>query len=81
MRGYTIVAALLDELAFWLGEDSSNPDFEIITAIRPAMSTIPNAMLLCASSPYAGRARCGRPIIATSVTMVRCLSGRSRHAR
>ena len=52
VRGYTIVAALLDELAFWLGEDSSNPDFEIITAIRPAMSTIPNAMLLCASSPY-----------------------------
>ena len=53
VRGYTVVAALLDELAFWQGEDSSNPDFEIVTAIRPAMATIPNAMLLCASSPYA----------------------------
>jgi hypothetical protein len=53
VRGYSIVCALLDELAFWQGEDSSNPDFEIVTAIRPAMATIPNAMLLCASSPYA----------------------------
>ena len=53
-RGYTIVAALLDELAFWRSEeDSSNPDHEIIAAIRPAMATIPDALLLCASSPYA----------------------------
>jgi hypothetical protein len=55
VRGYTIVAALLDELAFWQGEDSANPDHEIITAIRPAMATIPDALLLCASSPYARR--------------------------
>ena len=41
VRGYTIVAALLDELAFWRGEDSSNPDDEIISAIKPAMATIP----------------------------------------
>jgi hypothetical protein len=55
-RGYAIVAALLDELAFFRSDDSSaNPDTEIIAAIRPAMATIPNAMLLCASSPYAQR--------------------------
>ena len=55
-RGYSIVAALLDELAFFRSDDSSaNPDTEIIAAIKPAMSTIPNAMLLCASSPYAQR--------------------------
>ena len=55
-RGYTIVAALLDELAFWGTEDdSANPDGEVIAAIRPGMATIPNAMLLCASSPYARR--------------------------
>ena len=54
-RGYTIVAALLDEIAFWLGETSSDPDTEVVNAIRPGMSTIPNAMLLCASSPYARR--------------------------
>jgi hypothetical protein len=55
VRGYTILAALCDELAFWHTDDSANPDSEIIAAIRPAMATIPNAMLLCASSPYAQR--------------------------
>jgi hypothetical protein len=54
-RGYTIVAALCDEVAFWMSEDSANPDFEILDALRPGMATIPNAMLLCASSPYAKR--------------------------
>ena len=53
VRGYTIVAALLDELAFWPTDDAANPDNEVIAAIRPAMATIPNAKLLCASSPYA----------------------------
>jgi hypothetical protein len=55
VRGYTIVAALLDELAFWPTEDSTDPDYEVINALRPGMATIPNAMLLCASSPYAKR--------------------------
>ena len=55
LRGYTVISALLDELAFWRSDESSNPDSEIIAAIRPAMATIPNAMLLCASSPYAQR--------------------------
>jgi hypothetical protein len=53
VRGYSIVAALLDEIAFWGTEDSSEPDREIINAIRPAQATVPGAMLLCASSPYA----------------------------
>jgi hypothetical protein len=53
VRGYTIVAALLDELAFWpTTDDSANPDYEVINAIRPGMATVPGAMLLCASSPY-----------------------------
>ena len=55
VRGYTICAALLDELAFWPTDDSANPDTEVITALKPAMATIPGAMLLCASSPYAKR--------------------------
>lgn len=54
-RGYTIIAALCDECAFWSNENSTEPDYEVLTAIRPGMSTIPNAMLLCASSPYARR--------------------------
>ena len=52
-RGYTIVAALCDELAYWPTDDSAEPDYEVLNALRPGMATIPNAMLLCASSPYA----------------------------
>ena len=56
VRGHTIVAALCDEIAFWRSEELANPDTEIISAIRPATATVPNAMLLlCASSPYAKR--------------------------
>jgi hypothetical protein len=55
IRGYTVVALLLDELAFWLQENSTDPDSEIIAAARPAMATVPGAMLLAASSPYARR--------------------------
>jgi hypothetical protein len=55
-RGYTMVAALCDELAFWRSDEgSANPDSEIIAALRPAMATVPGSMLLCASSPYARR--------------------------
>jgi hypothetical protein len=55
-RGYTIVAGLLDEVSFWpVDESSSSPDVEVLNAIRPGMTTIPGAMLLCASSPYARR--------------------------
>jgi len=52
-RGYTYAAILADEVSFWRSEDSTNPDSEILAAVRPGMATIPNAMLLCASSPYA----------------------------
>jgi hypothetical protein len=55
LRGYTIAAALGDEIGFWPTEDSAAPDTEILDALRPAMVTIPGAMLLCASSPYARR--------------------------
>jgi hypothetical protein len=56
VRGYTLVAALCDEIAFWQGDDSANPDTEILAALRPAMTTMaPDAMLLCASSPHARR--------------------------
>ena len=55
IRGRTIVAALCDEVAFWQSENSANADEEVLSAIRPAMATIPGSMLLCASSPYARR--------------------------
>ncbi len=52
VRGYTIVGALCDELAFWRDDSSANPDSEVLAALRPAMATVPGALLLCASSPY-----------------------------
>jgi hypothetical protein len=54
-RGYTLAAVLCDEIAFWPTDDSAEPDYAILDALRPGMSTIPSAMLLCASSPYARR--------------------------
>ena len=55
VRGYTLAAVLLDELAFWPTEETTNPDFEVIAALRPGMATIEGAVLLAASSPYARR--------------------------
>jgi hypothetical protein len=55
-RGYTYGAVLADEVAFWHSDESSlNPDTEILRALRPGLTTIPGAMLLIASSPYARR--------------------------
>ena len=55
VRGHTVVAAICGEIAFWMLEESRNPDVEILDALRPAMATIPGAILLCLSSPYARR--------------------------
>lgn len=54
-RGYTLLAVICDEIAFWRSEDSANPDTEVINAVRPGMATIPDSLLLCISSPYARR--------------------------
>ena len=54
-RGYTIAACIADEIAFWPSDDAAEPDFAILDAVRPGMATIPNSLLLCASSPYAKR--------------------------
>jgi len=55
VRGYTVVGAVLDEVAFWRSDDSANPDREIVAALRPAMATVPGSLLLGISSPYARR--------------------------
>lgn len=55
-RGYTYVAVLADESAFWRSEESAaNPDREILNAMRPGLGTIPDSILLNASSPYRKR--------------------------
>ena len=55
VRGYSLAAALCDEVAFWPQEDSATPDEEILAALRPGLASIPGSMLLCASSPHARR--------------------------
>jgi len=55
IRGYTIIAAVCDEIAFWRSDESANPDSEILNGLRPGMATIPGALLLCISTPYARR--------------------------
>lgn len=55
-RGYSFAAVLADETAFWRNDDATaNPDVEIFRALRPGMASIPGAILLNASSPYARR--------------------------
>jgi hypothetical protein len=55
LRGYTLIGAVCDEIAFWRSEDSANPDREILAGLRPSMATVPGSLLLCISSPYAHR--------------------------
>ena len=53
LRGYTLLGAVLEELAFWRSEGtSSNPDKEILAAVRPALATIPESLLIGISTPY-----------------------------
>jgi hypothetical protein len=52
VRGRTLAAALCDEAAFWRSDESRNPAAAVIAALRPGLSTIPGAPLLCASSTY-----------------------------
>ena len=53
VRGRTVIAALLDEIAFWRADDSANPAGEVIRAVRPALASLaPDSLLLAASSPY-----------------------------
>ena len=53
VRGRTVIAALLDEIAFWRSDDSANPAGEVVRAVRPALASLaPDSLLLAASSPY-----------------------------
>jgi hypothetical protein len=53
LRGVTAVAVIADEIGFWLTEDtqSTNPDTEILNALRPALATT-HGPLIAISSPY-----------------------------
>lgn len=55
VRGRTVVAAILDEVAFWRSENTASPDIDVYNAIKPATATMPGAMIIGISSPYARR--------------------------
>jgi len=52
IRGYSVVCAIADEVAFWRSE-GANPDKEIFTALRPCMANIEGSLLIAISSTYA----------------------------
>jgi len=52
LRGFTVLCCILEEIAFYRSEESANPDKEILAAVRPALATIPDSLLLGISTPY-----------------------------
>jgi hypothetical protein len=52
VRSITAPAAICDEVAFWMIENSANPDTEILNALRPALATT-GGPLMVISSPFA----------------------------
>jgi len=54
VRGYSMIGAVCDEVAFWPSDEhSASPDVEILNALEKGSANIPGAMLLGVSSPYA----------------------------
>lgn len=52
LRGWSIPAAVLDELAFWRLEGAADSDTEIQTSIRRGMIGFPRTKLIKISTPY-----------------------------
>jgi hypothetical protein len=53
IRGFRVVAAVLDEIGFWRNEiTAANPAEDVLNALRPAMATFPNHKLIKISTPY-----------------------------
>src|SRR5262245_9993249 len=52
IRGFSAVAVILDEVAFWLSEESAQPDVEVLNAVRPCLATT-GGPLIAISSPHA----------------------------
>lgn len=54
-RGRSYALAIVEEAAFLPQADSTDPDTELLRALRPALARVPGSMLVVISSPYARR--------------------------
>ena len=52
LRGRTILCAIFDECCYWLSEESATPDYETYAAIKPAMVTLPDSLLIGITTVY-----------------------------
>ena len=53
IRGKTVVCGVLEEVCFWRWEEESAvQDKEVVRALRPSMSNIPESLLIAISTPY-----------------------------
>jgi len=53
LRGFTVCAAICDEIGFWRDANSANPAGTVLNALRPAFATVPGSLLMGISTPYA----------------------------
>ncbi len=52
LRGYSVILACMDEMAFWHSDElSANPDSQVLTAVEPMLLST-RGRLMIASSPY-----------------------------
>ena len=56
VRGFSIVSAVADEVAFWwLDAESANSDKEVLSSLRPGLARVSGSVLWVISSPHATR--------------------------
>ena len=61
LRGYTVIGAVCDEVAFWQSDESANSDSEILAALRPAMATVPDGFSCVSRRRTRAGAKSGKP--------------------
>ena len=54
-RGRSYALAIVEEAAFLPADDATDPDKELLRALRPALARVPGSVLAVVSSPYARR--------------------------
>jgi len=53
VRGYSVAAALLDEVAHWWNDaTNANPDIEVVRSLRPGLGKVAGSLLLAATTPW-----------------------------